>query len=506
MAVAEESETIEFRDGLTRAFDTVENWGEDFYSILPNMIVGFVVLFIFGLMAYSVSRTIRLYFERKERIDLGNILSDFGFWAMMLAGCLISLTIIMPSLRPADLLASLGIGSIAIGFAFKDILQNWLSGLLILLRLPFRRGDQIIIGEAEGTVMRIDPRATILRTYDGRDIVVPNSTVYSNNVTINTSEPQRRVELDLTVGYNYDIRVITRILKNSLDQVEEILKETKVNIDFIGFHGQTIYHNAKEKISKQLGDGKLLSQLTKKTVIYDFRQNDLKNGGHGAPLSPIFHKLLKEKFKIKKACFVNLGGIINTTSILDNSFFSGYDIGPGMCLIDQWIRHNSEKKYDEGGKIAKSGKVNKIVLKKLIESLNQKEEELLTTSPYVVSYDVKDFDLSFVKGLSLKDGAATLVQFTINTIYSSFKMSDRYEEEIILCGGGRKNKFLLERMKKYGNQYFKGRLKMIDEFNMTEMIASGILIVWNALPSSRSLVKRIAKIIRTDMAPTYINT
>ena len=77
--------------------------------------------------------------------------------------------------------------------------------------------------------------------------------------------------------------------------VNEIAKESKSNIDFVGFHGQTIFHNAKEKISKQLGDGKLLSKLTQKTVIYDFRQNDLKNGGHGAPLTPIFHKLLKTK-------------------------------------------------------------------------------------------------------------------------------------------------------------------------------------------------------------------
>ena len=230
MAVAEESETIEFRDGLTRAFDTVENWGEDFYSILPNMIVGFVVLFIFGLMAYSVSRTIRLYFERKERIDLGNILSDFGFWAMMLAGCLISLTIIMPSLRPADLLASLGIGSIAIGFAFKDILQNWFSGLLILLRLPFRRGDQISLEGAEGTVIRIEPRATILRTYDGSDIVIPNTQIYSGMVTVHTSQPYRRVEMDLTVGYDYEVTRITEILQTALSDIDEIQKDPPAQV------------------------------------------------------------------------------------------------------------------------------------------------------------------------------------------------------------------------------------------------------------------------------------
>ena len=77
------------------------------------------------------------------------------------------------------------------------------------------------------------------------------------------------------------------------DVVNRIVKKYKSNIDLVGFHGQTIFHNAKEKISRQLGDGKLLSKLTKKTIIYNFRQNDLKNGGHGAPLTPIFHILLK---------------------------------------------------------------------------------------------------------------------------------------------------------------------------------------------------------------------
>jgi len=96
--------------------------------------------------------------------------------------------------------------------------------------------------------------------------------------------------------------------------VNEVIKKSKSNIDFIGFHGQTIFHNAKEKISKQLGDGKLLSKLTQKTVIYDFRQNDLKNGGHGAPLTPIFHYYLTKKIK-KKICFLNLGGISNITWI-----------------------------------------------------------------------------------------------------------------------------------------------------------------------------------------------
>lgn len=219
----EENETI--ASGFSLAIDRVNEWSADFVSLIPNMIAGLFLFVIFLIIAFGARFSTVQYFSRRQRIDLGRILSSISFWSFTIFGVVIALTVIMPSLKPGNLVASMGVGSLAIGFVFKDILQNWLSGLLILLRLPFRRGDQIIIEEVEGTVMRIDPRATILRTYDGRDIVVPNSTVYSSNIIINTSQQQRRVELDLTVGYNYDVRVITRIIQNSLEQVEEILRD-----------------------------------------------------------------------------------------------------------------------------------------------------------------------------------------------------------------------------------------------------------------------------------------
>ena len=157
------------------------------------------------------------------------------------------------------------------------------------------------------------------------------------------------------------------------ESVNKILKKTKSNVNFIGFHGQTIFHNSSEKISIQLGNGKLLSKLTKKTVVYNFRKNDLKNDGHGTPLTPIFHKLLKTKFKIKYAAFVNIGGIVNVTFFNDIHPMKGTDVGPGMCLIDQWVRQNSKKKYDQNGIIAKSGKVNKIVSDQLLYDFINKE-------------------------------------------------------------------------------------------------------------------------------------
>ncbi len=241
--------------------------------------------------------------------------------------------------------------------------------------------------------------------------------------------------------------------------VNKVIKESKSIIDFVGFHGQTIFHNAKEKISKQLGEGKLLSKLTDKTVIYNFRQNDLKNGGHGAPLTPIFHKLLKTKFQIKEVTFVNIGGIVNTTTLWDDNNMSGTDIGPGMCLIDRWVRQKSKKNYDENGIIAKSGEVNEIALKKLLDNFSKKENVLNTET--IQSFDTKYFDFSFVKDLSLKDGAATLTEFTAQIIISALKVADRNKEKIILCGGGRKNKFLVDKLKDKNKS-----IKLIDEYGV----------------------------------------
>jgi anhydro-N-acetylmuramic acid kinase len=240
--------------------------------------------------------------------------------------------------------------------------------------------------------------------------------------------------------------------------VSKILKKTKLNVDFIGFHGQTILHNAEKKITKQLGDGTLLSKLTKKKVIYNFRQNDLKNGGEGAPLVPIFHGMLQKKFNIKPLSFFNIGGILNRTTIWDDGQLTAKDLGPGMCLIDKWIRSKTKKKYDKNGDLAKSGKVNKIVLDKYKHNFE-------TLNPKQTSYDISDFDISFAKGLSLKDGAATLTLYTANFFISHFKTNEQFKdlskEKIILCGGGRKNKFLVNIIKTYNKN-----VKLIDHYGI----------------------------------------
>ena len=247
--------------------------------------------------------------------------------------------------------------------------------------------------------------------------------------------------------------------------VNEMLKKSKVTIDLIGFHGQTVFHDPKKKISKQLGDGKLLSQLTEKKVVYNFRQNDLENGGQGAPFAPIFHNALANKIDKKfnlgfPINILNIGGIANITTTVswqdlwDKNKIYAYDIGPGNCLIDEWIRKNSKKKYDKDGLIAKSGKIDELIL-------NQAIENFTTDYNYEKSLDIKDFDIFFAKGLSLENGAATITNFTAKLISDGMNFVNG--NKWLVCGGGRKNKYLLENIK---NNLKEFDINLIDKYEI----------------------------------------
>ena len=229
---------------------------------------------------------------------------------------------------------------------------------------------------------------------------------------------------------------------------KKIISNYSSNIDLIGFHGQTIFHNANEKISKQLGDANLLSSLLKKKVIYSFRENDLINGGQGAPLAPIFHQLLVNQNQINfPVCILNIGGLANITivSSRDSNDLRSYDIGPGNCLMDELIRKNSDERFDKNGELAKAGKTNEIILNQAIDNFNNIKDK------NNLSFDVKDFDLNFVRGLSLKDGLSTLSDFTAYLIYQSIVNSINLDKnkklDVLICGGGRKNLSLINNIK-----------------------------------------------------------
>jgi small-conductance mechanosensitive channel len=125
--------------------------------------------------------------------------------ARIVLGVLIAAAVAFPTFKPGDVIQVLGIGGVAIGFAFRDILQNFLAGILLLLTHPFRVGDQIVAGQFEGTVEDIQTRATFLKTYDGRRVIIPNSELFTEKVIVNTAFDKRRIEYDVAIGCGDDV-------------------------------------------------------------------------------------------------------------------------------------------------------------------------------------------------------------------------------------------------------------------------------------------------------------
>ena len=311
--------------------------------------------------------------------------------------------------------------------------------------------------------------------YDGdlyKDLVNLRNKINSANDIILNSKLINDIERKITL---FHAKICNKIINKNGNE-----------IDLVGFHGQTIFHDANQKISKQLGDGSLLSNLLKKDVVYNFRANDIANGGQGAPLAPIFHNLLINKAHMKlPVCVLNIGGIANITIIMSDKKedLKSQDIGPGNCLLDEWVRKHTNNRFDDGGKAASVGKIDKTILNQAIENFdNIKIGDNL-------SFDIKDFDLSFIRGLSYENGLSTLTKFTSEIIYQSIaNITKIYQNEkinILVCGGGRKNLTLIENIrKKLPNNI---TLSLIDDLNINGDFVESQAFAYLAI---RSLLKK----------------
>ncbi len=207
------------------ALERIDGWVDGAVKLAPNFIAATIVFLVFFFVAALLKRIVVKTSSSRGRSNLGEVLGGFIRAATLIMGGLVSATIVVPSLNPGDLVAGLGVSSVAIGFAFKDILQNWLAGLLILLRQPFEVGDQIEVNGFVGKVDHIETRATIIRTFDGQKAVIPNSDIYTNAVLVKTGFEKRRSQYDIGIGYGDDIEEAQQIITDVLKSVEGIETE-----------------------------------------------------------------------------------------------------------------------------------------------------------------------------------------------------------------------------------------------------------------------------------------
>ena len=216
------------------------------------------------------------------------------------------------------------------------------------------------------------------------------------------------------------------LLKNDL---------TSTDIDVIGFHGQTLLHDPDEGWSWQVGDGKRLAHELDISVVNDLRAYDVAHGGQGAPLVPVYHRsLLAGRDVNYPVGFLNFGGVANITWIGGDGpdDLIAFDTGPANALLDDWIRSQTDHIYDQDGMFSSRGTVDQNLIEKWMDNDYFKK-------PSPKSLDRDDFNVEDVKRLSLEDGAATLVAFSVSCVALASRHCPKAVNSWYVCGGGAHN-------------------------------------------------------------------
>ncbi|HEY9634449.1 MAG TPA: mechanosensitive ion channel family protein [Coleofasciculaceae cyanobacterium] len=212
--------------GASAAWSKIQGMLNSAIAMLPNVILALIVFVLFFFAARAIKSLVRrLTTKHRHARNLGLVLRRLSQGIIILVGLFVALSIVIPSFKAGDLVQLLGISGVAIGFAFRDILQNFLAGILILLTEPFRINDQIVFKNFEGTVENIQTRATTIKTYDGRRIVIPNSELFTNSITVNTAFDKRRLEYDVGIGYGDDIDRAKQLILEAIASVDGVLTD-----------------------------------------------------------------------------------------------------------------------------------------------------------------------------------------------------------------------------------------------------------------------------------------
>jgi small conductance mechanosensitive channel len=214
-----------------QAWQTIQGMIKGTFATLPKLIPAILIFLAFYIIGKRTKLIVRALTDKQHKArNAGMILGKLAQSAVMTAGVLVVLTILFPSFEPGNLIQLLGIGSVAIGFAFHDVFQNFLAGILLLLTGPFRVGDEISVDHYEGTVEDIQTRATTLRTHDGERVVIPNSDLFTNSVTVHTALRMRRIQYELAIDYDEDIRQVKRVLQEALNTIENVETEPAAEV------------------------------------------------------------------------------------------------------------------------------------------------------------------------------------------------------------------------------------------------------------------------------------
>jgi anhydro-N-acetylmuramic acid kinase len=229
--------------------------------------------------------------------------------------------------------------------------------------------------------------------------------------------------------------LLTRTHAAAVAALLEQAEVTARSVDVIGFHGQTVAHRPDKGWTWQLGDGAALAAATGIDVVADLRIADVRAGGQGAPLLPVYHAALAAGMA-RPVAVLNLGGVANITFIGTDGELVAFDTGPANGLVDSWVEQECGARFDAGGAMAASGRVDDAVLAAMLD-------HPFFDLPHPKSLDRHDFTIQPARGLSAADGAATLTAFTAACVAEAVDQLPAHPSRLLVAGGGRHNPTML---------------------------------------------------------------
>jgi small conductance mechanosensitive channel len=227
----------ETRGAIQTAFARV---AESTARTLPRVLGALLVVGFFVGLAGLVLRGLRGIFRRTiEDLTFENLVKQLAYYSIILLGIIVAAGAL--GVTPEGLVTGLGLTGLVLGFALKDILSNFVSGLLILMLRPFQIGDQIVVGDTEGAVERIELRATQIRTYDGRVALVPNAEVFTSRIINNTADPVRRGSVEMTLDYKADLAGLIPRIRDAVQRADGVLERpVTARIEDLGTNGAVL--------------------------------------------------------------------------------------------------------------------------------------------------------------------------------------------------------------------------------------------------------------------------
>lgn len=228
-------------DAITALTERLQGIMLDVLRQMPNFVIGVIVFWLIYLLSKQVRASVTYVLKRAGRSRSASLVfGRIARWLVVLIGLLLALMIMLPSFNPAQLIDLLGISGVAIGFAFRDILQNFLAGILLLLTEPFKIGDQIIVQNYEGTVEDIQVRATLITTYDGRRVVIPNSNIFTESVIVNTAFTKRRTEYEVGIGYGDGMEAAKAVMLEAMMATDGVLQTPAPDVIAVGLAASAV--------------------------------------------------------------------------------------------------------------------------------------------------------------------------------------------------------------------------------------------------------------------------